>query len=74
MEHLLSTLTDMNFCNTAIPFNCLGPVIILWLLNTSQRELLESLIGNQSSWKAYDGGGGVDSISVGCALIFSVAC
>ena len=73
MEHLLSTLTDMNFCNTAIPFNCLGAVI-LWLLNTSQRDLLESLIGNQSSWKAYDGGGGVDSISVGCALIFSVAC
>ena len=46
-----------------VPFNCLGAVIIFWLLNTSQRvgaELLEGLIGNQLSWKAYDGGGDVD--------------
>ena len=56
--HLLSASRDAEFFNTAIPFNCLGAVIILWLLNTSQRagaEHLEGLIGNQSSRKAYGG-------------------
>ena len=61
--NLLGASRDADFFNTAIPFKCLGAVIIFWLLNTSQRagaELLEGLISNQSSRKTYDGGRDVD--------------